>query len=60
MKSIKPSVEENTQILTINKEEIKSTCYIIAGKTMRHFSINECSLNTISVPEHCCEGTLLN
>lgn len=44
----------------ISKIEIKFTCYIIAGKTMRYFERNECTLDAISVVEHCCKGEVLN
>lgn len=44
----------------INKVDIRFSCYIIAGKTMRHYMKNECALDAISVAEHCCQGEVLN
>lgn len=38
---------KGTNLDLINKEEIKFGCYIIEGKTMRHFARNECTLGTI-------------
>ncbi len=44
----------------ITKDEIRFTCYIIASKTMMYFAKNECTLGTILVKEHCCQGEVLN
>ena len=38
----------------INKVDIRFTYYIIAGKTMRHVTKNEFTLDKISVMEHYC------
>lgn len=45
---------ECTKIDIINKDNIWFACYLIVGKTMRHFMRNECTLDTISIVEHCC------
>jgi len=44
----------------ITKDEIKFSYYIIARKTMRLFSMNECTLDTILAMEHFCQGEVLN
>jgi len=44
----------------INKENIRFTCYIIAGKVMLNFSRNECTLDIISVMKHCSDRVSLN
>lgn len=44
----------------INKVDIKLYCSLIAGKTMHHFTKNECTLDAISMAEHCCKGEVLN
>lgn len=44
----------------IKKIVIRFTCYIIASKTMRHFTRNECTLDAIFVAEHCCKGEVFN
>jgi len=44
----------------MNKFNIRFSCYIIPSKTMRHFSRNECTMDAISVVEHCCKGEILN
>lgn len=49
-----------TKIDMISKMDMRFACYIIAGKTMRHFAKNECTLDTISVVEYCCKGKVLN
>ena len=36
-----------------NKLAVKFACYMIATKTMRHYTKGECTLDTISVVEHC-------
>jgi len=44
----------------INKDNIWFSCYLIVGKTMRHFTRNEYTLDTVSIEEHCCQGEILN
>jgi len=44
----------------INKADMKFSFYIIASKTMWHFTKNECTLDAILVVEHCCRGGVLN
>ena len=44
----------------INKDNIQFSYYLIAGKTMRHFTRNECILDTVSIAEHYCQGVILN
>lgn len=44
----------------IKKIDIRVSCYIIVGKTMRNFSRNESTLDAILVVEHCCKGEILN
>ena len=48
------------KIELINKPEIRFACYLIASKTMRHYTKGECTLDTNSITEHCVEGTRLN
>lgn len=51
---------KGTKLDIINKDNIWFACYLIAGKTMRHFTRNKCTLDTISIAEHCCQGEILN
>lgn len=44
----------------INTPNVKFGCYIIVEKLMRHFSRNECTMDTISVAENCVQGAQLN
>ena len=44
----------------INNPAVKFTCYVIVGKTMRHYTKGEYTLDTISVVEHYLQGTELN
>jgi len=44
----------------INKVDIRFSYYIITGKTMRHFTNNECTLDAISIVENCYQGEVLN
>jgi len=44
----------------INKDNIRFACYQIARKTMRHFTRNEYTLDTVSIAEHCYQGEILN
>lgn len=38
----------------INKDNMQFSYYLIAGKMMRHFTRNECTLDTVSIAKHCC------
>ena len=51
---------KGAKIDLINKPVVKFSCYLIAKKTMRHYSKGECTLDTISVAEHCIQGAQLN
>lgn len=44
----------------INKDNIRFSCYLIAGNTMRHFMRNECTLDSVLIAEHCCQAEVLN
>lgn len=51
---------KGAKIEFINKLEIKFSCYLIAGKTMRHYTKGKCTLDTISIAEHWVQGAKLN
>ena len=51
---------KGAKIDLINKPEIRFACYLIASKTMRHYTKGECTLDTISIAEHCIQGAKLN
>lgn len=44
----------------INKDNIRFACYLIVGKIMKHFMRNECTLDIISITDHCCQGEIIN
>ena len=52
--------DKGAKIDLINKPEIQFACYLIASKTMRHYTKGECTLDTISIMEHCIQGIRLN
>lgn len=51
---------KGAKIDLINNPVINFVCYLIASKTMRHYTKGECTLDTISVAEHCLQGAQLN
>ena len=51
---------KGAKIDLINKPEIWFACYLIASKTMQHYTKGECTLDTISIVEHCTQGAKLN
>ena len=51
---------KGTKLDRINKDNIRFSCYLIIGKMMREFTRNECTLDTVSIAEHCCEGEIFN
>ena len=44
---------KGAKIDLINKLAVKFACYLITRKMMRHYTKGECTLDTISVAEHC-------
>lgn len=44
----------------INNPTVKFSYYLIASKTMRHYTKGECTLDTILVTEHYIQGAQLN
>ena len=51
---------KGAKIDLFNKPEIWFACYLIASKMMRHYTKGECTLDTISIAEHCTWGAKLN
>lgn len=51
---------KGVKIKLINRPEVKFACYLIASKTMRHYTKGECTLDRISVAKHCVQGKRLN